>query len=197
IEALYAESSVDEQTPALQTDETKRLGNVRTGLMATGAAINAAGAVMAANGGPKNLKDMIAGCRGALLVLDSELTRLRVANEADANDPKFARAEKIVAECGRLSEINVAKIDQKANVVKLAAGAGAAMAIAGAITSALANSDKTNRTDGARKNLDSASNALAVGMTAASGVSTGFNAALIAEYDKALKTAEKCGETLE
>jgi hypothetical protein len=79
--------------------------------------------------------------------------------------------------------------------------AGAAIGGAGVVTSAIANTDKTrdDNTDAGKKtekNLNTASNVLAIGATAASATSTVFNAMQIAAIKRAEDAAVACEETL-
>ena len=74
---------------------------------------------------------------------------------------------------------------------------GAATGLAGTVTSAMANTDKTRKdnTESGKqkeKNLNTAANVLAGATTAASATATVFNATQISAIKKVAAVAEKC-----
>jgi hypothetical protein len=78
---------------------------------------------------------------------------------------------------------------------------GATTGLAGTVTSAMANTDKTrnDNTDAGKqkeKNLNTASNVLAGASTVASATATVFNATQISAIKKVATVAQKCTEVL-
>jgi hypothetical protein len=186
-----------------KTDKTDResraLGNWRTGLMAGNAAANVAGAVIAGvNRADRNLTENVDGCKTSVKALDRARMQA-IFDGADAG--KLAIAEEIIKGCGRWNSADLSKIDNRAAGAMWAAIAGAAIGGGGTATSAIANSNKIrgDNTDGGRKtekNLNTASNAMAIGATAASAAATIFNAAQIAAINKAGEAADACEEAM-
>ena len=93
----------------------------------------------------------------------------------------------------------MSKIDNRAKGAMISSVVGATTGLAGTITSATANTDKTrnrsNNTDSGKqkeKNLNTAANVLSGVTTAASATATGFNAAQISAIKKVAEVAEKC-----
>ena len=174
------------------TRESKNLGNWRMGLMAGNTATNVAGAIIASgNKVDGDLQSMIDACK---LSVDN-LRKSRIQARLDGEDT--SAAERIISECGKWDSFDASKINSKADVAKWASIAGAATGAAGTITSAVANTDGTrnDNTDSGKakeKNLNTASNVLAIYATAASATATVFNATQIAAIKKAAALAESC-----
>ncbi|MCL1892427.1 MAG: hypothetical protein FWF97_04045, partial [Alphaproteobacteria bacterium] len=180
--------------------KSKNLGNWRTGLIAGNTATNVAGAIIAGkNKATTDLKGAIDDCKASL----KDLPRIRMQARMDGADTaKLDIAEKIISACGAWEYTDTSKIDNRANAAMWSSIVGAGMGAAGTVTSAVANTDKTrdNNTDKGKaneKNLNTASNVLAIGATAASATAVVFNATQIAAIKKASAVADKCEEALQ
>ncbi len=183
IDAYFKESSKsanDTDTQNLdelaeKSEKSKNLGNWRTGLLGASTATNVAGAVIAGN----NKVD------------DDLQTKARM----DGID--VTQAQKIVSACSKWEEADLSKVNDRAKGAMISSIVGATTGIAGTVTSAVANSDKTRAGDkDTEKNLNTTSNILAGGTTIASGVATAFNATQISAVKKIVTIAEECEETL-
>ncbi len=178
------------------TKKSKTLGNIRTGTMAGAAVADTVGTVIAANNRVKgDLQSQINECIAATKELANVRMQERINGTADAAE--LNRAETIVRECGAWEYVDLSKINKRATGAAISAGTGAAMAIAGTITSASANSDsvRNDNTESGKKkekNLNTASNVLAGGTTAASAVAVVFNATQISAIKRAVQAAENC-----
>ncbi len=172
--------------------KSKKLGNVRTGTLATSTAANIAGAVVA--GGNRvagDLQQQIKACIASV----SELSRARMQARLDggADASQIARAEQIISECGAWETVNVSSIDKRAQGAAISSGIGAGLGLAGTITSASANSKSVRDGDDMReKNMNTAANVLAGGTALASGAATVFNATQIAAIKRASDVADLC-----
>ena len=172
--------------------KSKKLGNIRTGTLATSTAANIAGAVVAGtNRTTGGLQQKISACTESV----SELSRVRMQARLDgsADNAQLARAEKIISECGAWETVNVSSIDKRAQGATISSGVGAGLGLIGTITSATANSDKVRAGDDKKEqNLNTASNVLAGGTTLASGAATVFNATQISAIKRAAQVADAC-----
>ena len=176
--------------------KSKTLGNVRTGTLAGAAVADTAGTIIALNNRVDgDLQTQIDACITERQNLSRAHMQARVAGETDAQT--MAYVENIVRACGAWETVDLGKINSKSTGAAISSGAGAAMAIAGMVTSISANSDgvrNNNTEDGKKKekNLNTASNVLAGGTTVASGVATVFNATQISAVKRAVSAAEEC-----
>lgn len=179
------------------TKQSKNLGNWRTGLMAGSTATNVAGAIIASkNKVDKDLQTMINECKSSV----TELSRSMMQARMDGRD--IAKAQAIVSACGGYDTLDVSKINKRADGAKWSSIVGAAIGATGTVTSVMANTDKTrddNSDSGKQKekNLNTASNILAIGVTAASATSTVFNATQISAIKRASDITDKCQEALQ
>lgn len=176
--------------------KSKTLGNVRTGTLAGAAVADTAGTIIALNNRVDgDLQVQIDAC----ILEKQNLSRAHIQAriEGSADEQTLSYAENIVRACGAWEMVDLGKINSKSTGAAISSGAGAAMAIAGVITSASANSDgvRNNNTESGKKkekNLNTASNVLAGGTTVASGVATVFNATQIGAVKRAVSAAEEC-----
>lgn len=177
-------------------DKSKSMGNLRTGLMVGNTATNIAGAVISnKNQTNDDLKSRINNC-----TLSIENLR-NTAQQARLDGQNITQAEKIIDACSKYDTLNTSDIDQKANISKWSSIFGATTGTAGTVTSIMSNTDNTRSddTDSGKKkekNLNTASNVLAVGSTAASATSTIFNATQIKAIKQASEIADKCEDAI-
>ena len=176
--------------------ESKTLGNVRTGTLAGTAVLDTAGTIIAAkNKVGDDLQTKIDNCVKSIKNLQNE--RMRAQTENTATDIELSTANKIITNCRDWEFIDLSPINKRATGAVVSGGTGAALSVIGAITSASANSDsvRSDNSDAGKqkeKNLNVASNVLAGGATAASGVATVFNATQISAIKKAAEMSDKC-----
>ena len=174
------------------TKQSKNLGNWRTGLLAGSTVTNIAGATIAAtNKASVGLKEQINSCISAVGDLQQSMMQARL------NGEDITEAQSIVESCKEYEYVDISKINNRANGATISSVVGATTGLAGTITSATANTDKTrnDNTDSGKqkeKNLNTASNVLSGVTTVASATATGFNVAQISAIKKVAAVAEKC-----
>lgn len=172
--------------------QSKKLGNWRTGLMAGATATNVAGAIIAGtNKVDGDLKTQIDNCINNVKTLQNSIMQARI------NGEDVSEAESIASACVEYEYADVSKINNRGRGAFVSSAVGAATGLAGTVTSATANSKKTrndNTESGKQKekNLNTASNVLAGATTAASATATVFNATQISAIKKVAAVAEKC-----
>lgn len=175
-------------------DKSKKLGNWRTGLLATGVATNVAGTIIAAkNKVDADLDTQINSCKESIANLRTSIMQARI------NGEDVVEAQSIASACGDFELVDISKINKRGKGAMISSGVGAATGLAGTITSAAANSNtlRSQKTDdGLRtdkeKNLNSASNVLAGASAAASATATVFNATQIKAIKQVAEVASKC-----
>ncbi len=176
-------------------EKSKKLGDARTGLMATATATNIAGAVISGiNQVKTDLITQIGACAGAIQTLSYMKTQASL--DGSATDEEIAHADKVISACNKYNLEDVKKINARATGATVSSGIGAATGLAGTITSGIANTDQTRENAEKAKNLNTASNVLAGVTTAASLTSTVFNATQISAAKRVIETAEQCEEAL-
>lgn len=177
------------------TQKSKLLGNIRTGTMATSAVTGTTGAIIAATNRVKGgLKQRVENCIKSVDELSVSFVQARLDGEDSGT---LAVAEGIIRECSGWKSVSLSKINDRATGAAVSSGVGAAMAVTGTVTSAVANTDKIRKddTDAGKKkekDLNTVSNVMAGGATVASGVATVFNATQISAIKSAVNAAEKC-----
>ena len=170
------------------TQQSKNLGNWRTGLLAGSTATNIAGAAIAGtNKVSTGLKEQIDTCIKAVDDLQQSMMQARL------NGEDIKEAQSIVDACSEYKYVDVSKIDNRAKGAMISSVVGAGLGLAGTITSASANSKDVRDGDSDKeKNLNTASNVLSGVTTAASATATVFNATQISAIKKVAEVAEKC-----
>ena len=178
------------------TKQSKSLGNWRTGLLAGNTATNVAGAIIAGNNKvDDDLQTQIDNCKKAV----DELQRSMMQARFDGED--VSEAQQIVTACKEYNYVDISPINKRAKGAMISSVVGATTGLAGTVTSAMANTDKTrnDNTDAGKqkeKNLNTASNVLAGASTVASATATVFNATQISAIKKVATVASKCTEVL-
>ena len=196
IHALFADEDTEyittEQEMEKLTKKSKNLGNWRTGLIATNTATNIAGAIIANKSKVnKDLQTLIDKCIDSVKELNNSIVAAKMNNE------DITEAQQIYAACREYEYIDLSPINKRATGAMVATSVGAVVGGVGTITSGVANSDKirNDNTDAGKKkekDLNTASNVLAIGATAASATATVFNATQIAAIKKVAKISEAC-----
>ena len=179
--------------------QSKTLGNWRTGLMAGNTATNIAGAIISGNNKvDADLDTQIKNCRVAVQNLKTSIARARIEG-ADITE-----ATDIFNACSGYETVDVSKINTRGRGAMISSIVGATTGVAGTATSAVANTESVRKDDLAtqgkktdsdwdkEKNINTAANVLAGASTAASGVATVFNATQISAIKKVADVASKC-----
>lgn len=193
--ALKDKATVQEQIDDL-TQKSKKLGNWRTGLMAANTVTNITGAAIAGTNKAKDdLQTQIDNCIQATQNLSNAIM------QAKMNGEDITEAQQIYTACREYEYVNISPINKRATGAMVSSIVGAGVGIAGTVTSGIANTDKTRNDDSEagkkkEKDLNTASNVLAVGATAASTTATVFNATQIAAIKKVAKVSESCTKAL-
>ncbi|MBP5485797.1 MAG: hypothetical protein J6Y07_03775 [Alphaproteobacteria bacterium] len=173
-------------------EQSKKLGNWRTGLLAANTATNIAGTIIATqNRTDGNLQNQIDKCKSAV----SNLKQARAQAQLDGID--INEATQIINACDGFNTVDISKINVRADGAKIAGIVGATTGLTGTITSAVANTDATRQdnTDSGKqreRNLNTASNVLAGASTVASATATVFNATQIKAIKDIADVATKC-----
>ena len=177
-------------------EKSKRLGNWRTGLLATNTATNVAGAVMSGkNKVEESLFDRINACISSVKELSRVKMQARISGESSTNQDM--QAQRLIDACSDWETVDLSSIDNRAKGATISSGVGAGAGFVGTIVSAISNSSGT-RSDNSEagqkkeKNLNTAANVMAGSATVASGVATIFNATQINAIKRAADAADKC-----
>ena len=178
------------------TKKSKNLGNWRTGLLAGNTVTNVAGAVIAS----KTInKDDIQGQIDACISATKDLNNAILAAKLSGED--ISEAQSIYKACREYEYVDISPINKRGKGAMISSSIGAGLGGIGTITSGVANSDKirNDNTDSGKKkekDLNTASNVLSIGATAASATATVFNATQIAAIKKVAKVSESCTRVL-
>lgn len=179
------------------TEESKTLGNVRTGMLAANTATSVAGAVISSqNKANGSIKEAIDNC----IVATDDLRESMMQARIDGRDTTVAK--RIVDACSGYKSADLSKINKLATGSMVSSSIGAVAGGVGTITSAVANTDATRKDDSKagqakEKNLNTASNVLSGVTTATSAVSTVLNGVQIATIKKVVSISESCEEELQ
>jgi hypothetical protein len=184
-----------ESLQKLQTQETEKsitLGNVRTGTMAAATVTNIAGtAIAGTNKIDGDFATKIGACSGAVQAL--KVAKMTATVDESAKPEQITQADKIISACDQYDVIDIASINKRATGATLTGGIGTGLGLAGTVTSAMANTDKTRAGDETKaKTLNTTANILAGGTTVASLTSTIFNATQIAAIKRVVAVADEC-----
>ena len=171
------------------TEQSKKLGNWRTGLLAGSTVTNIAGAAIAGtNKVSVGLREQINTCISAVDSLQQSMMQARL-NGADITE-----AQNIVDACGEYKYTDISKIDTRAKGAMISSIVGATTGLSGTVVSASANTQNDNTDSGRQreKNLNTAANVLSGVTTAASATATVFNATQISAIKQVAEVAAKC-----
>jgi hypothetical protein len=176
--------------------QSKKLGNWRTGLLAGNTATNVAGAIISSR---TINKDDIQGQIDACISATKKLNDAIVAAKLNGED--VSEAKRIYNKCREYEFVDVSPIIKRGKGAMIASSTGAVIGGVGTITSGIANSqgirnDNSESGKKKEKDLNTATNVLAVGATAASATATVFNATQIAAVKKVASVAGDCTEVL-
>ena len=174
------------------TKKSKNLGNWRTGLLAGNTATNIAGAIISSKTINKDdIQGQIDNCISATKDLSNAIM------QAKMNGENIEEAQSIYKACREYEYVDISPINKRGTGAMVASSVGAVTGGIGTITSGVANSEKirNDNSDAGKKkekDLNTASNVLSIGTTAASATATVFNATQIAAIKKVAKVSESC-----
>jgi len=165
----------------------KKLGNIRTGLLA-GNTVTAVAGTIVSSSSKKNsdsIQDMIQKCLDTIKNNEQKIGQARI----DCDHGQYEKLRKVVSECGMLSTENMEKVSKISTASAAVSGVNIGTGFAGTITSALGNK---NQYDQKTKNLNTAANVMAGASTAASGVATVLNAVTLKSINNNISISESC-----
>ncbi len=193
---IYNTAVKDKATAQQQIDDltkqSKTLGNWRTGLLAGNTATNIAGAIISSKTINKDdIQGQIDNCISATKDLNNAILAAKLSGE------DISEAQSIYKACREYEYVDISPINKRGTGAMVASSIGAVTGGIGTITSGVANSDKirNDNSDAGKKkekDLNTASNVLSIGATAASATTTVFNATQIAAIKKVAKVSESC-----
>ena len=181
-----------------KTDQSKKLGNWRTGLMAGTIGTNVATAIVSGlNRDQSELIQQITACNAAVAQLAPYKSRLIAAGVNPMENPIVNKIDNISTWCRPINVMDVEKIEKRMTATMGTGIAGAVIGVAGTATSASANSEKVRNDDSEagkkkEKNLNTAANVLAGANVATGAVETGLSISLISLSKKLIQQAELC-----
>lgn len=179
-------------------EQSKKLGNWRTGLMAGTIGTNVTTAIVSGlNRDQSELIQQITACNTAVAQLASYKSRLIAAGVNPIENPIVNKIDNVGTWCKPIDVKDVEKIEKRMTATMGTGIAGAVVGVAGTATSASANSkeisvDDTDADKQKRKNLNTASNILAGANVATGAVETGLSISLISLSKKLIQQAELC-----
>lgn len=181
-----------------KTEQSKKLGNWRTGLMAGSTATNIASAILAGiNRDQSDLAQHVSACNSATQQLQQKLQALQKLGISPFENPIFSDATITTDTCGKIDVKDIEKIEKRMTAVMGTSVAGTTIGAVGTGISAAANSKKIreDNTDAGQKkeaNLNTSANVMAGANIVTGAVETGFNASLIALTKKLIKKSQEC-----
>lgn len=188
--------------------ESKQMGNWRTGLMAGTVGANVASAILA--GVNKDQSELVQHIQACNETVKSAHDMYEQLKQAGINPMEHSIGRKLANIDDRCANINISdieKIEKRMAGVMGTSIAGAAVSVAGVATSASANSDKymdaRNRLEmieedrKKKDNLNKAANVMAGANVVTGAVETGLNISLINLTKKLIAQAEQCEEAME
>jgi len=187
---------------AEKQDESKRLGNWRTGLLAGTVGTNVASAIISGlNKDQSDLIQQVTACNAAVAKLRDAHNSALANGISPIENPIMQTFASTIKRCGTLNTDDVEKIEKRMTVVMGTSIAGAAIGAVGTGTSIAANTDavRNDDTDAGKKKektLNTIAN-VAAGANVATGlVETGFNISLISLTKDLMRSAQECEGTL-
>ena len=167
--------------------QSKKLGNIRTGLMAGNTATAVAGTIISVKNkkDSDSIKDIIQQCLDTIKNNEQRIGQAMINCGRD----KYEKLKKAALECKMLSTENMEKVSRQNKASSIVSGVNIGTGAAGTITSALANNKKY---DQKTKNLNTAANVLAGTSMVASGVATVFNATTLKSINNNLRASQSC-----
>jgi pantothenate kinase type III len=171
--------------------QSKKLGDIRTGLMVGNTATAVAGTVISSKNkkDTDSIKDKIQKCLDSIKNNEQKIGQ----SMFDCERSQYEKLKKVALECKFLSVENMEKVSKQNTASAVVSGVNIGTGTAGIITSVLGNK---NKYDQKTKNLNTAANVLAGTSMTASGVSTVINAVTIKSINDNLQASELCEEAI-
>ena len=199
IEQVYADELKDMRK---KTQQSIKLGNWRTALLAGTTATNVTSAILAGlNRNQSDLIQHITVCNTLTGQLRDKMSQLQQAGVSPLDNPIFSDASHAIDTCGGINIADIEKIERRMTAVMGTSVAGATIGAVGTGVSAAANSKKirdANSDDGKKKeaNLNKTANVMAGANIATGAVETGLNISLVTLTKKLIKNAQACENVL-
>ncbi|MBR6010422.1 MAG: hypothetical protein IKP35_03335 [Alphaproteobacteria bacterium] len=186
-------------------EQSKKLGNWRTGLMAGTIGTNLASAIMSGiNINQSDLIQHISACNDMIKSVSVVEQELKRAGANPAEYPVVKKLDNIKTWCSEINTADVDKIEKRMKGVLGTSVAGTAIGIVGVGTSAAANSNKymdvqnkmnLSATEKDKEHaLNTTANIMAGANVATGAVETGLNISLIKLTKKMIESAQRCEE---
>ncbi|MCR4918181.1 MAG: hypothetical protein K5912_04565, partial [Alphaproteobacteria bacterium] len=171
--------------------KAKKMGDLRTGLMAGNTATAVAGTVVSSKNkkGAESIVDMIQQCLDTIKNNEQKIGQAKI----DCEKNQYEKLDEAVSYCKKLSTENMEKVSKQNKTSAIISGLNIGTGTAGTITSAFANKKEY---DDKNKKLNTMANVFAGTSALASGVSTVFNAATLKSINNNLQVAISCEEAL-
>lgn len=212
---ISTESGVDKtDSKSIESmlEQSQKLGNWRTGLMAGTIGTNLATAILSGrNMNQSDLIQQITACNDMIKTVSEVQHTLKTAGINPIENPVMRKLDNAKTWCAQMNVADVEKIENRMKASLGTSIAGGVIGVAGTATSAAANSDKysdintraslhaSNNTAELQKakNLNTAANIMS-GASIATGVAgTAVNISLISLAKKMIKSAQRCEEVLQ
>lgn len=212
---ISTESGLDEtDSKSIESmlEQSQKLGNWRTGLMAGTIGTNLATAILSGrNMNQSDLIQQITACNDMIKTVSEVQHTLKTAGINPIENPVMRKLDNAKTWCAQMNVADVEKIENRMKASLGTSIAGGVIGVAGTATSAAANSDKysdintraslhdSNNTAELQKakNLNTAANIMS-GASIATGVAgTAVNISLISLAKKMIKSAQRCEEVLQ
>lgn len=213
--AISTESGLDKtDSKSIESmlEQSQKLGNWRTGLMAGTIGTNLATAILSGrNMNQSDLIQQITACNDMIKTVSEVQHTLKTAGINPIENPVMRKLDNAKTWCDQMNVADVEKIENRMKASLGTSIAGGVIGVAGTATSAAANSDKysdintraslhaSNNTAELQKakNLNTAANIMS-GASIATGVAgTAVNISLISLAKKMIKSAQRCEEILQ
>lgn len=195
----------DSQRAELQQelDRSKKLGNWRTALTAGALGTNIASAVLSGvNRDQSELAQHISACNNMVKSVSDLMGEIKSSGINPYENPIVKKLDDVQTWCGQIKLDDIEKIENRLKGVLGTSITGAAIGVAGVVTSAAANSDKytdaslrvalsqTEQNQGRALNI--AANVMAGAGTATGIAGTGLNISLITLTKKLITQSDQC-----
>lgn len=178
-----------------ETDSSKTLGNVRTGLMAGSTATSLTSTITSGISTAKfdNLIEKMKKCSNSAKALrDLGVHLIAEIEDKGENAEQYKQSLKDIENCTTFDTDNIRDIKGVMIGSSVVGGVGSATALTGTITSAIANTDKTRQNNDKATKLNLFSNIMAGVTTGTSATGTVLSSVAISKLNKNSDNADKC-----
>ena len=181
-----------------KTEQSKKMGDWRTGLMSGTVATNVVNAIVGGiNRNQSELIQRIQGCNATVAQLAQYKTRLVAMGFSPLEYPIVNDIDSVVTWCRPIDINDVEKIEKRMTAIMGTGIAGAAIGVAGTVTSGAANSDRVrnDNTDAGKhkeQELNTAANVMAGANVVTGATEMGLGISLVTLSKKLIEQAELC-----